>query len=56
MIVTEVDMHGAKKVNREQFFSLSRDPELLGHSMKLSGGRFKTDKRKNFFPWRIAKL
>ena len=41
-------MPGVENVDRERFFSLSKDTRMQGHPMKLIGGRFRIDKRKNF--------
>ena len=38
-------MHGAENVDRETFFSLTHDGRTQGHSMKLIGGRSRTNKR-----------
>ena len=49
-------MHGMENVDRETFFSLSQSTRTQGHPMKLIGGRFRTDKTKDFFTKRTVKL
>ena len=50
-------MHVVENVDREAFFSLSQNTRTLwGHPMKLTGGRFRTEKRKSFFTQHIVKL
>ena len=49
-------MHGVENVDRETFFSLSHNTRTWGHPMNLIGGRFRTDKRKEFFTQHIVKL
>ena len=50
-------MHDVENVDRETFFSLSQNIRTQwGHPMKLMGGSFRTDKRKDFFTQRIVKL
>ena len=49
-------VHGVGNVDRETFFTLSHNTRTRGHPMKLIGGRFRTDKRKDFFTQHIVKL
>ena len=51
-------MHGVENVDRETFFSLFQNTrnQWIFHSMKLIGGRFRTNKRKDFFTQCIVKL
>ena len=50
-------MHGVENVDRETFFSLSQNTRTQrGHPMKLTGGRSRTNKTKDFFTQHIVKL
>ena len=46
-----------ENMDRETFFSLFHNARTQrGHPMKLMGGRFRTDKRTDFFTQHIVKL
>ena len=56
MIETYKIMQGRSKVDRGKLFSLSQNTRTRGHTLKLSAGRVRTDKRKYFFTQRIVSL
>ena len=50
-------MPGVENVDRETFFSLFQNTRTQrGHPMKLIGGKFRTNRRENFFTQCIVKL
>ena len=49
-------MHVVENAHRETFFSLSQNTRTWGHPIKLTGGRSRTNKRKDFFTQRIVKF
>ena len=49
-------MQGVDKVDRGKLFSLSHNTRTMGHQLKLSVGRVRTDKRKSFLTQHIVSL
>lgn len=42
-------MHSIERMDTKNFFSLSQNTRTQGHPVKLTGSRFRMDKRKYFF-------
>ena len=49
-------MRGLDRVEVERFFPLSKEVRTRGHSLKIKGGRFRTELRRNFFSQRVVNL
>ena len=40
----------------ERFFPLRKESRTRGHSLKIKGGQFRTELRRNFFSQRVVNL
>ena len=56
LIETYKMMNGMDRIEVERLFPLKKDSRTRGHSLKIKGGRFRTELRRNFFTQRVVNL
>ena len=49
-------MKGIDKIEAGKLFPLAGETRARGHSLKIKGGRFRTELRRNFFSQRVVNL